>query len=451
MNREELIEYFRTSGVNKVKFAITDLDGILRGKFISAEKFLKAAGEGFGFCNVIFGWDSDDAIYDREGVTGWHTGYPDSVASIDLKSMRLISWEKNTPFFLADFEPSEQLRKVCPRSLLRKLSSKAETMGISPFFSAEYEWTNFSESHQSLREKNFSDLQPVSPGMFGYSMLRLSNYSDFFQRLFDQLGSAGIPLAALHTETGEGACEASIEPASILEAADRAVLFKQFVKEIAGEEGMMASFMAKWSEDFPGNGAHIHQSLWDIKKERNLFFDPDQTDSMSRIMKHYLAGQLLCLPVLLPMYAPTINSYKRFRDGSWASTTASWGIDNRTTAFRVIHASQKAMRIENRVPGSDFNPYLAMAASLASGLYGIEQELELDLPPTKGNEYEVGEGTALPLSLASATERMKASELPVLLFGEEFTSHFIASREWEIRQAEKAVTDWERKRYFEII
>ncbi|TVQ68086.1 MAG: glutamine synthetase [Balneolaceae bacterium] len=451
MERDELIQYIRSSKVNKVKYGITDIDGILRGKIISAEKFLKAIRNGFGFCNVIFGWDSNDEIYSREGLTGWHTGYPDSDAAIDLDTGRLIPREPDTPFYLADFEPSEQLSAICPRSLLKRVAMKAETMGINPVFAAEYEWTNFAESHQSLREKNFLPPDPVSPGMFGYSMLRLSNYSAFFNSLFDELQSARIPLAALHTETGEGACEASIEPATILEAADRAVLFKHFVKELAYKNGMIASFMAKWSEDFPGNGAHIHQSLWDADRKKNLFYDPDEPDSISRIMKQYLAGQLHCLPSLLPMYAPTVNSFKRFREGSWASTTVSWGVDNRTTAFRVIHASQKEMRIENRVPGSDLNPYLAMAASLASGLYGIENKLELNIPPTKGNEYEKVEGIRLPGNLREAIREMKRSELPSLFFGWEFADHFIASREWEAEQSEKAVTDWERRRYFEII
>lgn len=451
MNRDELIEHIRTSEVKKVKFAVTDMDGILRGKIISAEKFLKAANDGLGFCNVIFGWDSSDAIYSREGLTGWHTGYPDSDAAIDMDTGRLTPWDENTPFFLADFEPSKELAGICPRSLLKRMEEKAESLGITPLFAAEYEWTNFAESHRTLKQKQFASPEPVSPGMFGYSMLRLSNYSDFFNSLFDHLQAARIPLAALHTETGEGACEASIEPATILEAADRAVLFKQFVKELAHKNGLMASFMAKWSDNFPGNGAHLHQSLWETEGERNLFYDPDQPDSISRLMQHYLAGQLACLPYLLPMYAPTVNSYKRFREGSWASTTVSWGVDNRTTAFRVIHASQKEMRIENRVPGSDLNPYLAMAASLASGLYGIENNLELSIPPTVGNEYEKKTALRLAGSLREALQRMKQSDLPEKLFGSEFTEHFVASREWEMEQADQVVTDWERKRYFEII
>jgi glutamine synthetase len=255
----------------------------------------------------------------------------------------------------------------------------------------------------------------------------------------------------MHTETGDGVCEAAIEYTDILEAADRAVLLKSSVKEIASQHGLMACFMAKWSADFPGCSGHIHQSLWDTSGTHNLFYNESDWQNMSELLKHYIAGQLYCLPHILPMYAPTVNSYKRFIEGAWSSTSVSWGIENRTTALRVINRAPASTRLETRVPGADANPYLSLAASLASGLYGIENKLQLNLEPTKGNEYANTANEKLPKTLQEATNAMKTSGIANKLFGNAFTDHFIRTREWEWKQFTQKVTDWELKRYFEII
>src|SRR5690606_33645450 len=202
-----------------------------------------------------------------------------------------------------------------------------------------------------------------------------------------------------HTETGPGVTEAAIQYSDILEAADRAVLFKTGVKEIAKKHNVVASFMAKQTNKLPGNGGHIHQSLWDLERKRNLFYDGTSKDRMSATMQSFLAGQLCCLPEILPMFAPTINSYKRLVIGAWAPTTLTWGYDNRTCALRVLTPTQKSTRIEHRVMGSDVNPYLAMAACLASGLYGIENKLKLEIAPTLGNGYEDLRNGVLPSNL----------------------------------------------------
>lgn len=209
--------------------------------------------------------------------------------------------------------------------------------------------------------------------------------------------------------------------------------------------------MAKWTESLPGNGGHVHQSLWDPAQERNLFFDAADTTGMSKLMKQYIAGQLHCLPFILPMFAPTINSYKRLVEGAWAPTTVTWAFDNRTTALRVLAGNEKSTRLETRVIGSDVNPYLAMAACLASGLYGIRNQLNLDKPATVGNGYEDYSNGSIPTSLKEAVAMMKDSPIANELFGEIFVDHFCKTREWECREFAAKVTDWERKRYFEII
>jgi glutamine synthetase len=349
---------------------------------------------------------------------------------------------------LADFDvEGSAAAEVCPRTLLKKIIGRAQALGYSPIFAQEFEWFNF------VRQENGTALPPPSltEGMFGYSVLRASQKGDYYHALFDELTAFGVPIEGLHTETGPGVYEAAILYGNALEAADRAVLFKSGVKEIAHRFGILASFMAKWREDLPGCSGHVHQSLWDKAKHKNLFYDAAEPAGMSALMQSYIAGQLYCLPYILPMFAPTINSYKRLVEGAWAPTTVTWGIDNRTTALRALPQGANACRLETRVPGSDCNPYLAIAACLASGLYGIEKGLKLEQPATKGNGYANHKYGKLPANLSKATKAMKKSEIAQALFGETFVQHFCGTREWEWKQFGKAVTDWELRRYFEII
>lgn len=446
---DEILSYIDAYPAAKVKVAVADIDGILRGKVMHRDKFLSAAKKGFGFCAVVFGWDAADVAYDNATVTGWHNGYPDAEAKIDLNTFRKVPWDREIPFFLGDFDLEDSLlRNVCPRTLLKTVRSRAEKAGYRTAFSQEFEWFNFEETPANLEAKGFHKPKPMTPGMFGYSILRSSGKTEFFNDLFDLLVQFGIPIEGLHTETGPGVYEAAILYGEILESADRAVLFKTAVKEIAYKHGLMATFMAKISEKLPGCSGHVHQSLWD--DSRNLFYDEKDPEGMSPLMRHYIAGQLHCLPIMLPMLAPTINSYKRLVEGAWAPTTLTWGHDNRTVALRVIGGSPSATRLETRVVGSDTNPYLAMSACLAAGLYGIENKLELQ-PATTGNGYRDTSHGTLPPNLWEATQNMKNSEVAKALFGEEFVDHFTRTREWEWRQFASVVTDWETKRYFEII
>ena len=448
----ELLQQLEESGTTKVKLAVTDIDGILRGKLISFEKFKSIAEKGFGFCNVVFGWDAADVAYDNVQVTGWHTGYPDATAIVDLSTFRQIPWENNIPLFLGDFRDAKgNDLHVCPRSLLKKITAEASDAGFIPYFSQEFEWFNLVNNVDELYAGKFRDLQPMTQGMFGYSILRSSQKNNYFNDLFDQLKKFGIPLEGLHTETGPGVYEAAMLYSTIVEAADRAVLFKTGVKQIAHQHGLIATFMAKFNENLPGCSGHVHQSLWSADNKQNLFYDKKNKTGISTLMESYIAGQLHSLPYILPMLAPTINSYKRLVEGAWAPTTLTWAVDNRTTALRVLPGSASATRLETRVVGSDSNPYLAMAACLAAGLYGIKNKLKLKTPATIGNGYANKTNGVLPRNLWEATQAMKQSALAKELFGEGFVEHFTATREWEWRQFAKVVTDWELQRYLEII
>lgn len=443
----EFISQLKALPHKRVKIGVTDLDGVLRTKYLHRNKVISALEKGLGFCNVIFGWDSQDQLYDHPSPD---PGFADLTATLRPDTFRLIPWEDNIPFLLADFsDATGPLAAACPRSLLRSVADKAQKMGFTARFGPEYEWFVYRETPESLAEKNGQLPQPISPGMFGYSGLRSGMNSGYFGDLFAQLGDFGVELEGLHTETGPGVLEAAITHQPVLEAADSAALFKQGVRQISYRHGFLSSFMAKPSAELPGCGGHLHQSLW--HEEKNLFHDAGEAHGMSTTFRQYLAGQLLLLPALMPLFAPTVNSYKRYVPGSWAATHANWGVDNRTTALRVIPGGARSTRLETRVPGADANPYLAMAAALAAGLYGIENQLTLEQAPVQGSAYTNITGAALPTNLGAAAGAMEVSEAITALFGQAFTEHFIATRKWEWSQYQQAVTDWERRRYLEII
>jgi glutamine synthetase len=448
---KDILEEIRRTPAQKVKVAVADIDGVLRGKYLHKDKFLTAAeGGGFGFCNVVFGWDSADVCYDNATYTGWHTGYPDAVAKVDLSTARTVPWDGGVPFFLADFEDGRGAPlPICPRQTLKKVVARAQAAGFAPKAGLEFEWFNFQETPQSLAEKRYVAPTPLTPGMFGYSVVRIGNNRPFFTALMDELAAFGVPLEGLHTETGPGVFEGAILAADAVEAGDRGVLFKTSVKEIAQRFSILPTFMAKWNTALPGCSGHMHQSLW--TKDGNAFHDPGDPRRMSRVFKSYLAGQLRTLPDLLPFFAPTVNSYKRLVDGYWAPTKVTWGIDNRTVALRVIGGSAKSTRVEVRVTGSDINPYLALAASIGAGLWGIAQDLPLEDAPVEGSAYMVEKAVRLPRTLQEATRKLSESRLAREILGEELVDHYVRTREWEWRQFQDAVTDWELRRYFEVI
>jgi glutamine synthetase len=437
------------SGV-KVKVACSDIDGVLRGKYLHKDKFFGAADGGFGFCDVVFGWDSQDQVYDNTAVTGWQHGFPDALARIDLDTARHVPWDGGVPFFLGEFvNPDGSPYPVCPRQTLKRVLKRAEKLGVRPMAGMEFEWFNFLETSHSWAEKKGVAPTNLTPGMFGYSLLRMNQNRAFFNALMDEMAAFGVPIEGLHTETGPGVYEVAIAFSEALEAADRAILFKTGAKEIGNRFGIMPSFMAKWSAQYPGCSGHIHQSLSDGKT--NLFHDARSQRSMSRLFESYLAGQVACLMEFAPMFWPTINSYKRLVDGFWAPVKPTWGLDNRTASFRVIAGSPKATRLETRCPGADVNPYLAMAAVIAAGLHGVERGLKLSAPPITGTNQGAENIARAPRSLPETTRNFRASTIARDWFGDIFVDHFAATREWEHRQWQDAVTDWELKRYFEII
>jgi glutamine synthetase len=449
MDAKQLKEAFERHGIRRVKVGGFDVDGVLRGKYISLAKFWGALQDPIGFCDVIFGWDSSDNLYDQPSVTGWHTGYPDTLARIDPSTFRVLPWEPDTAAFLMDFLTADGTpHPACPRGLLRRIIARARALGYECVLAAEFEFFVFRETVASLHEKGFRGLEPLSPGMFGYSWLREGQHADLCHAILDDMDRFGIPIEGLHTETGPGVYEVAIEYDEALRAADKAALFKTAMKELASRRGCAVTFMAKWNQALPGSSGHVHQSLW--RDGKNVFFDEAAPHRLSETARRYLGGQIALMPELTALVSPTVNSYKRYVPGVWAPLNASWGVENRTCAIRVIPGSAKSTRLECRQAAADINPYIAMATTLAAGLWGLEHRAEPPLA-VEGDASGRADLAPLPRTLREASALLDRSAHARGLLGAGFVDHYLLTRDWECRQYERAVTEWELARYFETV
>ncbi|KAL1923981.1 uncharacterized protein VTP21DRAFT_7016 [Calcarisporiella thermophila] len=468
-NYEETVELLENDEC--VRIAGVDIDGVLRGKIIQKSKFLSAIEHGIGFCSVIFGWDLHDKTYtEKVAVSNEETGYSDILCIPDLSTFRRIPWENNIPFFLCSFvDPhTRQPLNMCPRSLLRRQIERLKALGYEAMCGAEFEFFNFKETPETLAEKNHVNPTPLTPGMFGYSLLRPVLNQGFYMDVFNKCREFNVPLEGWHTETGPGVFEAALAYTNAAEMADRATLFKTAVKQIGLEHGVVASFMAKPHNDLPGCSGHLHFSLRDLKGGHNVFAKPEGEQStsgsekeewedargMSQIMRWFLGGLLVALPSCMAVFAPTINSYKRLVENYWAPIVVSWGLENRIAAVRVISppvCNPSATRLEMRVSGADINPHLAIAAVLAAGAWGIENKVEIPISPLKPNE-KLGERERLAKSLIDATRKlMESGSIARQVLGDGFVDHYGKTRLHEWRLWETAVTEWEVRRYLELI
>lgn len=453
---DKKLKEYRSKGASRAKIAITDIDGVLRGKYISLEKFESVFKSTGSFCDCVFGWDVADILYENDiKFTGWHTAYPDALFKLDATSERWLE-DEGVPFFLGEFvqDDGASPHEICPRNVLKRILKRAEKLGFNFNLAFEYEFFVFNETSHSVREKNYRNLKPLTPGMFGYSVIRNSTYSDLFNEFMDYCESMKMNLEGLHCETGPGVWEAAIRYDQALMAVDKATLFKTFSKVFFQKRDLIATFMARWNLNYPGQSGHIHLSPICLKTGRNLFYDKNDSDLMSETMKYFIAGMIRYMKPFLALTTPTINSYTRLVKGFWAPTASTWGIENRTCSLRAITGSESSQRVEYRVAAADGNPYLSAAAIIAAGLLGIEEKLPLP-EPIKGNAYEIQDtlpkDMQLPSCLKDSVANLRASKKASEVFGIDFIHHFIKTREWEVLEYEKAITDWQLERYFEII
>ncbi|WP_010521869.1 glutamine synthetase family protein [Aquimarina agarivorans] len=421
------------------KIMFTDIDGVSRGKYISENKFKK--NNSLGFCDVVFGWDLHDECYSQDSLTGWEKGFPDAIFTIDEKSKRTVNEANCDALYFGDFSTDENFKNVCPRSLLKSILKAYESLNLVPKIGFEYEWFNF--------KKDVENLEGVTSGMFGYSLNRLSENQAYIDEILKVTKSFDVSTEGLHTETGPGVYEAALSYTDALKACDDATLFKSIVKTTAKKFDFLASFMAKWNAELPGCGGHIHISIENKQGQNILNFS--NNNNLDATTSNFLAGVLNASPAMLPIYAPTINSYKRLQPDSWAPTTVSWGYQNRTTAIRVISESYVNDHIEMRIPGADTNPYLIVYAVLASGLHGIKEKLDLKIKNQVGNAYKNTTLDKLSNNLNDAITVMEYHPLTAQLLNPVFSEHFIKTRKWEVEKFNKSVSNWEVNRYLEII
>ncbi|QRV99852.1 glutamine synthetase [Ceratobasidium sp. AG-Ba] len=456
----------------KVKVAGIDVDGILRGKFMSKDKFLSAVkSDGFGFCSVIFGWDMHDTVYPNELlVSNRANGYRDIIARIDLSTYRRISWEANVPFFLVTFLDPDTLDPVpvCPRGTLSNAIKAAEESGWEPVAGVEYEYFQFKETPNTVAEKKFTGLSPLTSGMHGYSLLRTQMNQEYFHDLFDESKKFGVEIEGHHTETGPGVYETALAYTSALRMADNATLFKFVAKSVGMKRGVLPSFMAKPWANLPGCSGHIHVSLRN-RDGRNVFAlsdaeaktgregaANDDTKFMSQEGEWFLAGVLDGLQDVVPLLVPTINGYKRLVGGEsfWAPNAVTYGYDSRAASVRIISPPSvppAATRLEIRVPGADMQPHFALASIFRLGLRGIEKKLKLPGPPVSVLQREKQAPVRLPMSLEAGTQRMMAeNSIAREVLGNDFVDHYGGTREHEVRLWNEAVTSWEVERYLEL-
>jgi len=449
---EDLKKFVDQYRISTFKVGAVDLDGLWRGKRIATPYFVESVAEkGTAICNILFGWDTHDEPIPNLSYTGWHTGYPDVVLKPDLSTLTVVPWEPGTASVICDIhEMDGRLVDLAPRTLLKRLIEAAEAAGYTPKCGYELELYLLKGTPNELSARGFSDLEPFTRGHHTYSVYRDTASEFVLGDIRRKLADYGIYIEASNSEHGPGQFEVNMRYCDALVAADSAMLLKHSVKEIAAQHGLTASFIAKLSPEWAVSSGHCHQSLT-TRSGAPAFANPEDPQRLSSVGQAYLAGVVDLAKDLTALYLPTINSYKRTEGGSWAGSTSTWGYDNRTVALRAIPGSGPAARIENRIAGADANPYLVIAANLASGLHGIEKDL-IPPAPIQGNAYEKADpSTHLPNTLAAAADALAASNTARSLLGDGFVDHFVATRRWELQQFRTTVTEWEIKRYLEHI
>lgn len=448
LTRAQLTEAIRSGEIDTVIVALCDMQGRLMGKRLTGQYFLDHADDGAHFCVYLLGTDMEMNTPQGFPSMGWKQGYGDWTARPDWDSMRIIPWLEKTALCLADVvDPAGELVPVSPRTVLKHQLARAARLGLSVKLASELEFYLIRETYESAFEKNYESLQLAGHYNEDYHLLQGARNEPLYRQFRDLLTRAGVPIEGTKGEAGVGQHEINAYYAGALEAADRHVLIKQGVKEIAMQNGYSVTFMAKPDHTWTGSSSHFHVSLWDADGSRNVFADPNGHHGMSATMGQFMAGLIDHMRELAICFAPNINSYKRYATASWAPTNIVWGHDNRTCGLRIVgHGA--ATRIENRFPGADVNPYLAAAAMIAAGLDGVERGLELE-PEFRGNAYLADASSRLPSSLYEAIAAFEQSEFARAAFGDEVYAHYLNAARVEQTAYDQVVTNWEKNRYFE--
>jgi glutamine synthetase len=432
----------RRRGVETVILAGADTHGIMRGKRVPIAELDRAAEHGIALCDVIWALPVDEVepVQPPPGHDGWfpRAGYPDMLAMPDLETARIVPWHDRTALLLCDFVGRDgRAIPLSPRAVLRSVVERARSMGVEPIVGIELEFYALRETPRSVLAKRPSQLEAVEERPSVYGVVAASRHEDFAGAVRATLREYGLAVEACAPEAGPGQFEVNVRAAPALRAADEAFLLKSAVKEIAARHGLLATFMAKPRSDWPGSSCHLHLSL---------------RDGAPAAMRHFIGGLLEGMAELTAILAPTPNSYRRLTPYSWAATTATWSVDNRSAGVRAILDGDGIARVEHRQAGADANPYLAAAAALAAGLDGVQRACEPP-PPIDGDVYALADGAvpALPTSLGAATDLLERSALARDWLGDDVVDHCVAMQQEELAAQSAAVTDWETARYLEAL
>ena len=446
---KELKAKILSKEIDTVLVSLSDMQGRLVGKRVTGKAFLDYVHKETHFCNYLYTVDFDMYTVPGFKSSSWDTGYGDMTVIPDQNTIKVLPWLEKTALILGDAFEHDGVTPLnhSTREILKQAILKANKMGFEPMIGSELEFFLFKQTYEEIHENNYKNLKETSWYIEDYMIFQTSKEENFNQELRNSLMESGVYVECTKGEAAPGQQEINVVYTDALNMADNHILIKNAVKEIAYKNNRAASFMAKYNKDVCGSSCHIHNSLFGTKSKKNIFYDAKDFLGMSKIFKSYVAGQILFLRDLSIFLAPNVNSYKRFQEGSFAPTTAAWGLDNRTAGFRLA-GHGNSIRIECRVPGADVNPYLAFSGLILAGLYGIENNLTLE-DPLKGNIYQNKKAKIVPGTLREAIEIAKKSKLLPKIFLPDVLEHYIHSAQWEQSEYDKSVNDWEHKRYFE--
>ncbi len=435
--------------IDTVIAAMVDMQGRLMGKRFHVDFFLNSAVKETHFCNYLLATDMEMGTVEGYKATSWEAGYGDYVMKPDLDTLRAIPWLEKTALVLCDVLDHKTHKDVphSPRAILKKQIARLEKLGMKAMMATELEFHVFKQNFEQAHEEGYRFLEPISPYNEDYHIFQTTKEEGLMRSIRNGLHGAGIVVENTKGEADAGQAEVNVQYCEALEVADSHAIIKNGVKEIAFLHGNAVTFLAKWSEKAAGNSSHIHQSLWS-KEGEPLFYDKGEKYSMSKIMRSYMAGLLAHASENTFFLAPYINSYKRFVAGTFAPTKAIWSMDNRTAGFRVCGADTKSVRVECRIGGSDLNPYLALAAQIAAGIAGIENEMKLE-DEFVGDAYGGENVRNISSTLREATKELDKSKMLRDAFGDDVIDHYVHCARHEQSEFDKVVTDWEVNRGFE--
>lgn len=434
--------------IDTIVVCMPDMQGRLIGKRVTGAFFLDSVVEETHACNYLLTVDTDMEPVPGYKSASWEKGYGDFVLKPDLGTLRRLPWLPGTALVICDtLDHQGEDVPTAPRAILKKQIRRLAEKDMSAFMASELEFFLFDDSFEEAHEKHYRDLKTSSWYIEDYHIFQTTKEEGFMRAVRNGLDGAAIPVENSKGEWGPGQVEINVRYADALEMADRHVILKNGIKEIAYLQGKAVTFMAKWNYELAGNSCHIHCSLWDKAAENALFHDPDGPNHFSPLFQNFLAGQLATVRDMTYYLAPTINSYKRFVDQSFAPTNAIWSMDNRTAGYRVV-GHGKGLRAECRAGGADLNPYLAFSAMLAAGLHGIDNRLELE-PEFRGDAYGKDDLRALPGTLREALDLLDNSETMRSAFGDDVIDHYVHTGRWEQKEHDRRITDWELLRGFE--